>query len=139
MKKNIYYYLLTLLMKEKTEKLTLRISSEELEEIDAFLASNLNYTNRSEFIRLAVMEYIANLRIGIISKNNSNIQVNPVIEKTLLKAVNSGYFKNLDAAYGEIIHEAWRNNLISNLISERNDEIERIEKSIKGEEKYDKI
>ncbi len=126
-------------MKEKTEKLTLRISKEELEEIDTFLASNLNYTNRSEFIRMAVLEYISNLRIGIITKNSNNIHVNPVIEKTLIKAVNSGYFKNLDAAYEEIIHEAWRNNLISNLIIGRNDEIQRIEKSIEGEEKYDKI
>ena len=56
-------------MKEKNEKLTLRISDEELKEIDSFLSTNVNFTNRSEFIRFATMEYIANQRIGIITKN----------------------------------------------------------------------
>ncbi|WP_055032392.1 ribbon-helix-helix domain-containing protein, partial [Acidiplasma aeolicum] len=136
--KNIYYYNLILLMRDKTEKLTLRISKEELEEIDSFLSTNSNYTNRSEFIRLAVLEYISNLRIGIISKNNT-LHVNPIIEKSLQRAVSSGYFKSLDDAYEEIINEAWRNNIISGLIEAKHKEIEKIEKTLEGEKKYDEL
>jgi len=125
-------------MNEKNEKLTLRISDEELKEIDNFLSTNVNFTNRSEFIRFATMEYITNQRIGIITKNN-NIHTEPVIEKSISKAVNSGYFKNLESAYEEIINEAWRKNLISSIIKSRIDEMENIEKTINGEENYDKI
>jgi len=125
-------------MNEKNEKLTLRISDEELKEIDNFLLTNVNFTNRSEFIRFATMEYITNQRIGIITKNN-NIHTEPIIEKSISKAVNSGYFKSLESAYEEIINEAWRKNLISSIIKSRIDEMENIEKTINGEENYDKI
>ena len=119
-------------MKEKNEKLTLRISDEELKEIDSFLSTNVNFTNRSEFIRFATMEYIANQRIGIITKNNS-IHTEPIVEKTLSKAINFGYFKNLDSAYEEIINEAWRKSLISSLINMRIEEMEKIEKTMSKE------
>ena len=125
-------------MKEKNEKLTLRISDEELKEIDSFLSTNVNFTNRSEFIRFATMEYITNQRIGIITKNNS-IRTEPIIEKTLSKAVSSGYFKSLESAYEEIVNEAWRKNLISSLINMRVEEMEKIEKTMGKEVKYDKI
>lgn len=125
-------------MNGKNEKLTLRISDEELKEIDNFLSTNVNFTNRSEFIRFATMEYITNQRIGIITKNN-NIHTEPIIEKSISKAVNSGYFKSLESAYEEIINEAWRKNLISSIIKSRINEMENIEKTINGEENYDKI
>ncbi len=130
--------MLTITMKEKNEKLTLRISDDELEEIDNFLSTNVNFTNRSEFIRFATMEYITNQRIGIITKNNS-VHTEPIIEKTLSKAVNSGYFKSLESAYEEIINEAWRKNLISLLINMRIKEMEKIQKTMGNEVKYDKI
>ena len=125
-------------MKEKNEKLTLRISDEELKEIDNFLSTNVNFTNRSEFIRFATMEYITNQRIGIITKSNS-IRTEPIIEKVLSKTVNSGYFKSLESAYEEIINEAWRKNLISSLIDMRIEEMEKIERTLGKEVKYDKI
>ena len=84
------------------------------------------------------MEYITNQRIGIITKNNS-IRTEPIIEKTLSKAVSSGYFKSLESAYEEIVNEAWRKNLISSLINMRVEEMEKIEKTMGKEVKYDKI
>ena len=130
--------MLTLLMNEKNGKLTIRISDDELEEIDSFLSYNSNYSSRSEFIRMAVLEYISIKRVGIITKNNS-IHPDPLIEKAVSKMVSAGFYKSLDGAYEEIIREAWRNNIISAMLKNTNDEYDRIENILEGEKKYDKL
>ncbi|MCL4311319.1 MAG: ribbon-helix-helix domain-containing protein [Candidatus Thermoplasmatota archaeon] len=124
-------------MTEKNEKLTIRISNEELEEIDSFLSYNSNYASRSEFIRMAVLEYISIKRVGIITKNNS-IHPDPVIEKAVSRMVAAGFYKSIDSAYEEIIKEAWRHNLISEMLKNTDDEYSKIEKILEGEKKYDK-
>ncbi len=125
-------------MNEKNGKLTIRISDDELEEIDSFLSYNSNYSSRSEFIRMAVLEYISIKRVGIITKNNS-IHPDPLIEKAVSKMVSAGFYKSLDGAYEEIIREAWRNNIISAMLKNTNDEYDRIENILEGEKKYDKL
>jgi len=125
-------------MTEKNEKLTIRISNEELEEIDSFLSYNSNYANRSEFIRLAVLEYISIKRVGILTKNNS-IHPDPIIEKAISKMVSAGFYKSIDSAYEEIIKEAWRHNMLSEMLKNTSDEYSEIEKILKEEKSYDKI
>ena len=125
-------------MNEKNGKLTIRISDDELEEIDSFLSYNSNFSSRSEFIRMAVLEYISIKRVGIITKNNS-IHPDPLIEKAVSKMVSAGYYKSIDEAYEQIIREAWRNNLISAMLKNTNDEYSRIESILDGEKKYDKL
>jgi hypothetical protein len=130
--------MLTLLMVEKNEKLTLRISSDELEEIDSFLSSNNNYASRSEFIRMAVLEYISIKRVGIITKNNS-IHPDPVIEMAVSKMVDAGFYKSVDSAYEDIIKEAWKNNIVSEMLKRKDSEYNRIEKILRGQKEYDKL
>ncbi len=125
-------------MNEKNEKLTIRISDDELEEIDSFLSYNSNFSSRSEFIRMAVLEYISIKRVGIITKNNS-IHPDPLIEKAVSKMVSAGYYKSIDEAYEQIIREAWKNNLISAMLKNTNDEYSKIENILDGEKKYDKL
>ncbi len=125
-------------MMEKNEKLTIRISDDELEEIDSFLSSQNSFTSRSEFIRLAVLEYISMKRIGIINGNNS-IHLDPAIEKSLNKIVSAGYFRSLESAYIEIIREAWNRNIVSEILEKSAGESARIDGILKGELKYDKL
>jgi hypothetical protein len=125
-------------MNEKNEKLTIRISNDELEEIDSFLSYNNGYANRSEFIRMAVLEYISIKRVGIITKNNS-IHPDPIIEKAVSKMVSSGFFKSIDGAYEEIIKEAWRKNIISSMLKNADEEYSKIENILEGQKKYDKL
>jgi hypothetical protein len=125
-------------MNEKNEKLTIRISNDELEEIDSFLSYNNSYTSRSEFIRMAVLEYISIKRVGIITKNNS-IHPDPLIEKAVSKMVSAGFYKSIDAAYEEIIREAWRKNIVSGMLKNADEEYSRIENILEGEKKYDKL
>ena len=125
-------------MNEKNGKLTIRISDDELEEIDSFLSYNSNFSSRSEFIRMAVLEYISIKRVGIITKNNS-IHPDPLIEKAVSKMVSAGFYKSVDEAYEQIIREAWRNNLISAMLKNTNDEYSKIENILDGEKKYDKL
>ena len=125
-------------MNEKNGKLTIRISDDELEEIDSFLSYNSNFSSRSEFIRMAVLEYISIKRVGIITKNNS-IHPDPLVEKAVSKMVSAGFYKSIDEAYEQIIREAWRSNLISAMLKNTNDEYSRIENILDGEKKYDKL
>ncbi|WMT52275.1 MAG: ribbon-helix-helix domain-containing protein [Ferroplasma sp.] len=125
-------------MNEKNEKLTIRISNDELEEIDSFLSYNNSYTSRSEFIRMAVLEYISIKRVGIITKNNS-IHPDPLIEKAVSKMVSAGFYKSIDAAYEEIIREAWRRNIVSGMLKNADEEYSKIENILEGEKKYDKL
>lgn len=129
---------INIIMTEKSEKLTIRISNDELEEIDSFLSYNSNYASRSEFIRMAVLEYISIKRIGIITKNNS-IHPDPLIEKAISKMVSAGFYKSIDDAYEEIIKEAWRQNLISGMLKATGDEFSKIEKILEEEKRYDKL
>ncbi|MCL4453852.1 MAG: ribbon-helix-helix domain-containing protein [Candidatus Thermoplasmatota archaeon] len=125
-------------MNEKNEKLTIRISNDELEEIDSFLSYNNSYTSRSEFIRMAVLEYISIKRVGIITKNNS-IHPDPLIEKAVSKMVSAGFYKSIDGAYEEIIREAWRKNIVSGMLKNADEEYSKIENILEGEKKYDKL
>ncbi|WP_298279974.1 ribbon-helix-helix domain-containing protein [Ferroplasma sp.] len=125
-------------MNEKNEKLTIRISNDELEEIDSFLSYNNSYTSRSEFIRMAVLEYISIKRVGIITKNNS-IHPDPLIEKAVSKMVSGGFYKSIDGAYEEIIREAWRKNIVSGMLKNADEEYSKIENILEGEKKYDKL
>ena len=125
-------------MNEKNEKLTIRISNDELEEIDSFLSYNNGYASRSEFIRMAVLEYISIKRVGIITKNNS-IHPNPLIEKMISKVVSAGFYKSIDEAYEEIIREAWKKNIISGMLKNTDEEYSRIENILGGEKNYDKL
>ncbi|MEM0140070.1 MAG: ribbon-helix-helix domain-containing protein [Ferroplasma sp.] len=124
-------------MIEKNEKLTIRISDDELQEIDSFLSTNNSFTNRSEFIRMAVLEYISFKRVGIINKNGMKME--PAIEKAVSKIVAAGYFKSVESAYTEIIREAWKQNIVSGLLEKSVGEGTRIDNLLKGEMEYDKL
>ncbi|WP_337860147.1 ribbon-helix-helix domain-containing protein [Ferroplasma sp.] len=125
-------------MNEKNGKLTIRISDDELDEIDSFLSSNNTYASRSEFIRMAVLEYISIKRVGIITKNNS-IHPDPLIEKAISKMVAAGYYKSIDSAYEDIIKEAWNHNIVSEMLKSEDSEYSKIEKILGGEKEYDKL
>ena len=58
--------------------------------------------------------------------------------KAVSRMVAAGFYKSIDSAYEAIIKEAWRHNLISEMLKNPDDEYSKIEKILEGEKKYDK-
>ncbi len=95
----------------KDVKLTIRISEDELNEIDEYLNTNQEFGSRSEFIRHAALEYIGKRRVSLINTpqdidldENSKIIIKTVIEK--------GFFKDAN----DVISAVLRENLESNIL-----------------------
>ncbi len=95
----------------KDVKLTIRISEDELNEIDEYLNTNQEFGSRSEFIRHAALEYIGKKRVSLINTpqdidldENSKIIIKTVIEK--------GFFKDAN----DVISAVLRENLESNIL-----------------------
>ncbi|MGC8609377.1 MAG: ribbon-helix-helix domain-containing protein, partial [Thermoplasmata archaeon] len=75
-------------MINKDVKLTIRISEDEIKEIDEFLNTNQEFGSRSEFIRHAALEFIGGKRVSLVNDTNeidmdenSRIIIKTVIEK----------------------------------------------------------
>ena len=60
-------------LENKDTKLTIRITESEVEEIDSFLKGNPRFSSRSEFIRFAALDYVAQNRIKILGPNEVSL------------------------------------------------------------------
>ncbi len=95
----------------KDVKLTIRISEDELNEIDEYLNTNQEFGNRSEFIRHAALEYIGGKRVSLINTpqnidldENSKIIIKTVIEK--------GFFKDANDVISAVLRETLESNIL---------------------------
>ncbi len=98
-------------MISKDVKLTIRISEDELNEIDEYLNTNQEFGNRSEFIRHAALEYIGGKRVSLINTpqnidldENSKIIIKTVIEK--------GFFKDANDVISAVLRETLESNIL---------------------------
>ncbi|MHB1493602.1 MAG: ribbon-helix-helix domain-containing protein [Thermoplasmataceae archaeon] len=100
----------------KDTKITMRISEEELSEIDSFLNHNPKYGNRSEFLRNSALEFIANNRIKLTSGSQICMDIAPAYEEILNSIVEEGYFRNTNELISAIIARAFDENLVKELV-----------------------
>ncbi|MDS0256564.1 ribbon-helix-helix domain-containing protein [Thermoplasmatales archaeon AK] len=99
----------------KDTKLTIRISEEDLKEIDEFLTFNSKFGSRSEFIRHSVLDYIAKSRVSLERDDNDPLPVERNLDEIITDAVNQGLFKSKSEAIGEILNQAFKTGMIVEL------------------------
>ncbi|MEM0158346.1 MAG: ribbon-helix-helix domain-containing protein [Thermoplasmataceae archaeon] len=99
----------------KDTKLTLRISEEDLKEIDEFLTFNSKFGSRSEFIRHSALDYIARSRVSLQRDENDPLPVERNLEEIINEAVSQGLFKSKSEAISEILNHAFKTGIIVEL------------------------
>ncbi|GEM_PF-3106500 len=77
-------------------RITLRMSDVELDEIDDFLARHPEYNNRSQLIRHAVMDYIKRVERGEYRQKGVRVEMEDRLLTILEEYVEFRYFKSLD-------------------------------------------
>ena len=113
-------------LENKDTKLTIRITESEVEEIDSFLKGNPRFSSRSEFIRFAALDYVAQNRIKILGPNEISLKLDKIMEQTLAFAIREGFFNDRNDAIMEILNEARSSGLISKIIDAKNSELKAV-------------
>ncbi len=103
----------------KDTKLTLRISEEDLAEIDEFLEVNPRFGSRSEFIRHSAMDYIARSRVGIVEEQNSGVKLSKNLDIILGSVIEKGFFKTRDEVIEELLKTAIDSGVLRRVIEQR--------------------
>jgi len=92
----------------KDVKLTLRISEEDINEIDNFLNAYPEFGSRSEFIRHAVMSYISSKRVSVVrdqSQTSSDLDLDENTENIIKTVIEKGFFKSEKDLISAIVRE----------------------------------
>lgn len=103
----------------KDTKLTLRISEEDLAEIDEFLEVNPRFGSRSEFIRHSAMDYIARSRVGLVEEQNSGVKLSKNLDIILGSVIEKGFFKTRDEVIEELLKTAIDSGVLRRVIEQR--------------------
>jgi len=109
----------TVVAESKDTKLTLRISEEDLAEIDEFLNVNPRFGSRSEFIRHSAMDYIAKSRIGIVEEQSSGVRLSRNLDNIIVSVVEKGFFKTRDEVIEELLKTAIDSGVLRKVIEQR--------------------
>ncbi len=105
----------------KDTKLTLRISEEDLSEIDEFLNTNSRFGSRSEFIRHSVLDYISKTRIGFVDQSETGIRLSKNMDRIISSVVQKGFFKTKDEVIEELLENAVKSGELHKIIQEKMD------------------
>lgn len=124
-------------LNQRDTKITLRISEDDLNEIDSFLDRNPRFGSRSEFIRHAAVEYMSQLRIGILDTSNINLKIDKVLLKTLQSAKDKGFFYSIEDAIVDIANQAMINGLVTRIIKDKVEQYKNIQKEMSDLENFD--
>lgn len=112
-----------------SEKISLRISEEDMNQIDSFIETQ-DYSNRSAFLRDAAIEY---MNRHSIQKDKSEIPAKVNVPTNIKNGIHYlivlGYFDSWETAIGKLIKDAF---LELNLreIKEKYDEIDRVSNQV---------
>ena len=103
----------------KDTKLTLRISEDDLAEIDEFLEVNPRFASRSEFIRYSAMDYIARTRVGVVEEQNSGVKLSRNLDNIISSVIERGFFKTRDEVIEELLKTAIDSGVLRRVIEQR--------------------
>lgn len=106
-------------LENKDTKLTLRISEDDLSEIDEFLNTNPRFGSRSEFIRHSVLDYISRTRIGIVDSSETGIKLSKNLDKMISMVVQKGFFKTKDEVIEELLENSVKTGELHKIIEEK--------------------
>ncbi len=103
----------------KDTKLTLRISEDDLSEIDEFLNTKPRFGSRSEFIRHSVLDYITRTRIGVLDSSETGIKLSKNMDKMISMVVQKGFFKTKDEVIEELLENSVKTGELHKIIEEK--------------------
>lgn len=106
-------------LESKDTKLTLRISEEDLSEIDEFLNTNPRFGSRSEFIRHSVLDYISRTRIGIVEQGEAGIRLSKNMDRIVSSVVQKGFYKTKDEVIEEMLENAVKSGDLQKIIEDK--------------------
>ncbi len=104
---------------ETEEKLTIRISEDDLLLIDEFLERHPMYGSRSEFIRKVIFNFIDRSESSTTGEAPANLRISPSMEDSIVKAVERGLFVDSSDALNSILIEAEKQKILLKLIQEK--------------------
>ncbi len=105
---------------DQGEKITLRISRDNLDEIDEFLDRNPRYGSRSEFLRNLAIDFIAKTRVQMIQSNETVcVKLPASIDTWISQAVNKGIFNNVSEAVGILLNDLDASGKLLEIIENR--------------------
>ncbi len=114
----------------KDIKITLRISEDDLDEIDSFLESNPRYGSRSEFLRNCALNYISNKSGRNKGSNSDSVAISRKQRELIEKMVDLGYYSSEEEAIKSIIEYVFDNGMIKTIFEDRINKYGQIEKSL---------
>ena len=124
----------------KDTKLTLRISEEDLSEIDEFLNTNPRFGSRSEFIRHSALDYISKTRVGFADQGETGIKLSKNMDRIISSVVQKGFFKTKDEVIEELLENAVKTGELHKIIKDKMDSFASIMSDLeKFEEMNDKF
>lgn len=106
-------------LENKDTKLTLRISEEDLSEIDEFLNTNPRFGSRSEFIRHSVLDYISRTRIGVIDSSETGIKLSKNMDRIISSVVQKGFFKTKDEVIEELLENSVKSGDLHKILEDK--------------------
>ncbi|MEM3811989.1 MAG: ribbon-helix-helix domain-containing protein, partial [Thermoplasmata archaeon] len=106
--------------KMKTDsKITIRVNSLELDEIDDFLARSSDYKNRSDLIRAATMKFLKmQEKERSIELNETVVSLNPRTMSILENLVELKFFSSVNEALNHILIKATTERYIPKIVHE---------------------
>lgn len=123
-------------LENKDTKLTIRISEEDLSEIDEFLDTNPRFGSRSEFIRHSVLDYISKTRIGIVDPGETGIKLSKNMDRIISSVVQKGFFKTKDEVIEELLEDTVKSGKLHEVLEEKMQSFTSIMSDL---EKFDEI
>lgn len=100
-------------------KITIRINSLELDEIDDFLARSVEYKNRSDLIRAATMNFLKmQTKERPIELNETIVSLNPRTMNILENLVDLKFFRSVDESLNYILMKATTERYIPKILHE---------------------
>ncbi|GEM_PF-5681136 len=105
---------------ERTEKITIRISREDLDSIDEFLERNHRYGSRSEFFRKLASDFVSNSNRHLVHLSDTVcIKIPRSINNLLSAAVEKGIFNSVSESISIILNDLDSNRELLALIKKR--------------------
>ncbi|MGC8496815.1 MAG: ribbon-helix-helix domain-containing protein [Thermoplasmata archaeon] len=100
-------------------KITIRVNSMELDEIDDFLARSSDYKNRSDLIRAATMKFLKmQEKERSIELNETVVSLNPRTMSILENLVELKFFNSVNEALNHILIKATTERYIPKIVHE---------------------
>ncbi|MCL4350828.1 MAG: ribbon-helix-helix domain-containing protein [Candidatus Thermoplasmatota archaeon] len=113
----------------KDIKITLRISEEDLDQIDSFLEENPKHGNRSEFLRNCALDSISRIK-NFKGDGQAGPKFTDRENMIMEKMIDMGYYYNMDDVVRSIVDYCFDTGVIKAIFEDKINRFNQIENSI---------